>query len=148
MKILKKADLEETRATLIDKINAQADEAASQFITPTNLAHYMYRLKQQEAKKFYRYGSETDMPLLSEEAKLRDIPLPQLVQEIEQKQATCDNALKSIELTRQQALLAAKQANTIADLHKAAKVDWQVLDDMREKEVIEPVFDFISRVKK
>jgi len=124
MKIIKKADLEETRVAVIEKINIQAEAAVAQFVTQTNLAQYMYRLKQKEVRQFYRYGSEEDIPLLSEEAKLRNIPLPQLVQEIEQKQQTCDEALKAIELARQQALIAAKQATTIPELHNAANVNW------------------------
>jgi len=149
MKIIKKADLEETRAVLIEKINTQAEAAASQFITPTNLAQHMYRLKQQEAKKFYRYGGEQDTPLLSEEAKLRGIPLPQLVQEIEQKQQMCDETLKTIELARQQALIAANQATTIAELHQAAHINWPKAEENQEaKADIEPTFDFISHLNK
>jgi|GEM_PF-6605388 len=145
MKIVKKADIEEARAAIIDKINNQAEQAAAQFLTPTNLAQHMYRLKQQEMRQFYRYASEQDTPLLAEEAKLRDVPLPQLVQDIEQKQAECDEALKAIELARQQALITAKQATTVAELHQAADVDWVRVEEVREtKAAIEPAFDFIS----
>jgi len=136
MKIVKKADIEETRASIINKINNQAEQAAAQFLTPTNLAQHMYRLKQQEIRQFMRFGSEKDTPLLAEEAKLRDMPLPKLVQDIEKKQNECDEALKTIELARQQALIAAKQAKTVAELHKTASVNWPQRENIREGEVI------------
>jgi len=149
MKIVKKADIEETRLAIIAKINTQAEQAASQFLTPTNLAQHMYRIKQQEMRQFMRFGSEQDTPLLLEEAKLRDMPLPKLVQEIEKRQNECDEALKAIELVRQQALIAAKQAKTVAELHKAADVVWPQVEEIREiKAAIEPVFDFISHSNK
>jgi len=136
MKIIKKADLQEARTAIIDKINVQAEQAAAQFLTPTNLAQHMYRLKQQEMRQFYRYASEQDTPLLAEEAKLRDVPLPQLVQDIEKKQNECDEALKVIELTRQQALIAAKQATTVAALHEAADIEWPKVEEISEKATV------------
>ena len=120
-------NLEPIREGLIGLVNHAAGQFRMQFITDVAGQQASYLAKEAEAKAWTSDADPTDFPFLAAEAEYTATPIAEIAALVLATAAAWRGLAAQIEGRRRGAMVALAAATNVADLVRAAAVDWTAL---------------------
>ncbi|MEX2480188.1 MAG: hypothetical protein WD928_04935 [Gammaproteobacteria bacterium] len=126
MKVNPDPPLDDYKAAMLARVDAEAEAFRHRFITPGAGQAMVYLVKEAEARALQANPSAV-VPHVAAEASARGIPAADVAQLVIDTADNWRGLSAAIEGQRQGAKIAIEAAATIADVRAAADVDWESL---------------------